>query len=236
MTSDVDSIVDSEADLEVSDRTAVHRYKWLQRIDRESLLAVLDEGLVAHVGFTTPAGPAVIPMAYARDGDSLLMHGSTGAGLNRAGSTGIELAATVTILDGLVYATSLYESTLNYRCVCVFGVAEPVADDEREPAMRLISERLMPGRWSEVRPPTRKELAATRVLRLGLATASVKIRSGPPTDEPEPGVWTGELPLFQQAGAPLPQPGVAADLPGSLLQARQAFSARAEAGGALVAR
>jgi len=200
----------------------------LQRTERESLLAVLDEGLVAHVGFATPAGPSVIPMAYARDGNSLLMHGSTAAGVNRSAVTGIEMAATVTILDGFVYAATLYDSTLNYRCVCVFGVAEPVADDEREHAMRLISERLMPGRWAEVRPPTRKELAATRVLRLTLATSSIKIRSGPPTGDPKPGVWTGELPLFQRTGSPVPQPGAATDIPGSLLEAQRAFSARGE--------
>lgn len=223
-----DSHGDSDADLPVTERTTVHRYKWLQRTDRASLHAILDDGLVAHVGFSTPSGPAVIPMAYARDGDSLLMHGSTGAGVNRAGGSGIEMAATITILDGLVFATSLYDSTLNYRCVCAFGVAEAVADDAREEAVRLISERLMPDRWSEVRPPTRKELAATKILRLPLDTASVKVRTGPPSGEPEAGIWTGELPLFQQAGLPIPQLGVRIATPPSVSKAQQSFSADRE--------
>lgn len=207
--------------LPIDSRTQVHRYKQYQRTDRDELYQVLDAGLVAHIGFAGEAGPMVIPMAYARDGDSLLVHGSTGAGVNRGAVAGAELAATITILDGLVYAASLFDSTLNYRCAIVYGKAADVPGAEKERALRLISERLMPGRWDEVRPPTAKELAATCVLSLPLRTASVKIRSGPPEDEPQSGTWTGELPFAMSVGDPRVQPGVDTAEPPSVSQARR---------------
>jgi nitroimidazol reductase NimA-like FMN-containing flavoprotein (pyridoxamine 5'-phosphate oxidase superfamily) len=211
-----DSHNELSASLPASERTTVHRYAQFQRTSRADLHAVLDEGLVAHVGFQASHGPVVIPMAYARDGEFLLMHGSTGSGIGMSGGAGVELAVTVTILDGLVYASSLYDSTLNYRCATVFAVAVPVTEEEKLAAVRLISDRLMPGRWDEVRPPTRKELAATKVLKLPLGLASVKIRGGAPDTEPEPGLWTGELPIVTRAGVPATQPGSDAPLPASV--------------------
>lgn len=212
---------DSSPVLPASERTQVHRYKQYQRTSRDELYQVLDAGLVAHIGFVSDAGPMVIPMAYARDGDSLLVHGSTGAGVSRGAVAGAELAVTITILDGLVYAASLYDSTLNYRCATVYGTACGVEEDEKLRALRLISQRLMPGRWDEVRAPTAKELAATCVLRLPLGTASVKIRSGPPEDEPRSGTWTGELPFTVSVGTPRPQPGVDTAVPPSVTGARR---------------
>lgn len=205
----------------MTERTTVHRYAQFQRTSRADLHAVLDEGLVAHVGFQTNHGPVVIPMAYARDGEFLLMHGSTGSGLGMAGGGGIELAVTVTILDGLVYASSLYDSTLNYRCATIFGTAVPVSDEERLAAVKLISDRLMPGRWDEVREPLRKELAATKVLKLPLDLASVKIRGGAPETAPEPGLWTGELPIVTRVTAPITQPGADAPVPESVTRAAE---------------
>lgn len=205
----------------MTERTTVHRYAQFQRTSRADLHAVLDEGLVAHVGFQTSHGPVVIPMAYARDGEFLLMHGSTGSGLGMAGGGGIELAVTVTILDGLVYASSLYDSTLNYRCATIFGAAVPVSDEERLAAVKLISDRLMPGRWDEVREPLRKELAATKVLRLPLDLASVKVRGGAPETAPEPGLWTGELPIVTRVTAPITQPGSDAPVPESVARAAE---------------
>lgn len=186
----------------------VHRYKWLQRWSKQDLYDVLDAGLIAHVGYVRDGKPAVIPMAYARVSDALLMHGSTGAGLNGSAKTGVELAATVSIFDGLVYAQSLFDSTVNYRCAIVLGTADPVADTDKEQAIQQISERLTPGRWSEVRPPTGRELAATYVLRLPLDQASVKIRAGHPDDDPVPGIWTGYVPFAATAGPPVTQDGV----------------------------
>ena len=202
--------------LAASERTTVHRYAELQSRRRGDLHAVLDEGLVAHVGLTAGHGPVVIPMAYARQGEYLYMHGSTGSGLGMAGGAGLDLAVTVTIVDGLVYASSLYDSTFNYRCAMVFGTAIPVSERERYDAVRLISERLMPGRWAEVREPTSKELAATRVLKLALAETSVKISAGPPDTEVVEGLWTGELPVVTRVLAPVPQPGVDAPVPPSV--------------------
>lgn len=187
----------------------VHRYKWLQRHERGDLFAILDAGTIAHVGFVRADGkPMVIPMAYARDGDFLLMHGSTGSGLTKSANSGVDLAATISIFDGLVYAQSLFDSTVNYRCAMIFGNAVPVPEQEHLDCIRIISERLMPGRWAEVRPPTKRELAATHVLRLPLELASVKVRTGQPTEDVSPGVWTGYVPFESAVGEPVPQPGV----------------------------
>ncbi len=173
-------------DLPLTERTTVRRYAEMQTTSRADLHRVLDEGLVAHVGFQAAGGPVVIPMAYARDGDYLYMHGSTGSGLGMSGGAGVDLALTVTIVDGLVYASNLYDSTLNYRCAMVFGTSEPVSEEERYHALKVISGRLMPGRWDEVREPLKKELAATQVLKLPLTQASCKISSGPPDTGPAP--------------------------------------------------
>ncbi|HUN32595.1 MAG TPA: pyridoxamine 5'-phosphate oxidase family protein [Trebonia sp.] len=205
--------------LPTSERTTVHRYGEMQSWRREDLYAVLDEGLVAHVGFTAKHGPVVIPMAFARDREYLYMHGSTGSGLGMAGGAGVDLAVTVSIVDGLVYASSLFDSTFNYRCAMVFGTAVPVSEQERYEAVRLISERLMPGRWQEVREPTSKELAATKVLKLPLDTCSVKIFAGPPDTDVVDGLWTGELPIVTRVLAPVPQPGVDAPVPPSVERA-----------------
>jgi uncharacterized protein len=203
-------------ELPASERTTVHRYAELQSRRRDDLYHVLDEGLVAHVGFTARHGPVVIPMAYARDGEYLYMHGSTGSGLGMAGGAGIDLAVTVTVLDGLVYASSLYDSSFNYRCAMVFGTAAGVSEQERYEAVKLISERLMPGRWEEVREPTGKELAATKVLKLPLAETSVKISAGPPDTDVVEGLWTGELPIVTRVLTAVPQPGVDAPVPPSV--------------------
>jgi hypothetical protein len=205
--------------LPASERTTVHRYPEMQSHRRSDLHDVLDSGLVAHVGFCAGEGPVVIPMAYARDGEYLYLHGSTGSGLGMAGGAGVDLAVTVTLVDGLVYASSLYDSTFNYRSAMVFGTSLPVSEQERYEAVKVISQRLMPGRWAEVREPTKKELAATRVLKLSLAEASVKISSGPPDTDVIEGLWTGELPVVTRVLAPVAQPGVDAPVPPSVIGA-----------------
>jgi nitroimidazol reductase NimA-like FMN-containing flavoprotein (pyridoxamine 5'-phosphate oxidase superfamily) len=203
--------------LDVTDRTRLTRLPYRQVTDRSVLYEVLDAGLVAHVALTTDHGPVVLPVGYGRDGERLLLHGSTGGGLLRAAVAGTALAVCVTLLDGLVYARSMFDSSMNYRSVVVFGRAQPLEGEAKLAGLRLISERLMPGRWAEVRPPTAKELAATVVLALGLDEVSVKVRSGPPSeDEPVPGaggVWAGVLPLHTVGGRPVPAPDVPAGLP-----------------------
>lgn len=215
--------------LPLTERTTVHRLAEYQTTSRADLHRVLDEGLVAHVGFQAGCGPVVIPMAYARDGEYLYMHGSTGSGLGMSGGAGVDLAVTVTILDGLVYASSLYDSTLNYRCAMIFGTSEPVGEEEQYEALKLISGRLMPGRWDEVREPLKKELAATKVLKLPLTQASCKVRSGPPDTDPEPGLWTGEVPILTRAGEPVAQDGADPALPPSVTGATRALGGIAPA-------
>ena len=216
-------ILMSDDCLPLTDRTTVHRYAEFQTTSRADLDRVLDEGLVAHVGFQAKAGPVVIPMAYARDGDYLYMHGSTGSGLGMSGGAGVDLAVTVTIVDGLVYASNLFESTMNYRCAMIFGTSEPVGEEERYEALKAISGRLMPGRWDEVREPLAKELAATKVLKLPLTQASCKICGGPPDTDPEPGLWTGEVPVLTRAGEPVAQDGGDPALPPSVARAVKAL-------------
>jgi len=208
--------------LDITERTRLTRLPYRQVTDRGALHAILDAGLVAHVALTTDHGPVVLPVGYARDGERLLLHGSTGAGLLREAADGAQLAVGITLLDGLVYARTLFDSSMNYRSVVVFGRATALRDEEKLAGLRLLSERLMPGRWDEVRPPTAKELAATLVLAVALDEVSVKMRTGPPSDdEPAAGeqvtgagaVWAGELPFHTVAGRPVPAPDVPAGLP-----------------------
>jgi nitroimidazol reductase NimA-like FMN-containing flavoprotein (pyridoxamine 5'-phosphate oxidase superfamily) len=203
--------------LPVTPRTRVTRLPYRQVSDRQVLYDLLDAGLVAHVGVVRDGLPVVLPLGYARDGDSLLLHGSTGGGLLREAAAGTEVAVTVTLLDGLVYARSLFDSSMNYRCAMVVGTATPVTGPAKEDALRLLSEHLMPGRWAEVRGPTARELAATLVLRLPLAEASVKVRAagagGEPGDGESRAVWAGVLPLATAAGAPRADPDVPAGVP-----------------------
>ena len=198
--------------LPLTDRTRITRLPDRQVVDRQVLHEVLDAGLVAHVGVVRNGVPVILPVGYARDGDSLLLHGSTGGGLLRQAAAGAPVTVTVTLLDGLVYARSLFDSSMNYRCAMVIGTATPVTGPDKLAAMRLLSEHLMPGRWEEVREPTKRELAATLVLRLPLAEASVKLRAAGAEGEPDDGesreVWAGVLPLRTVAGEPEPDPDV----------------------------
>jgi nitroimidazol reductase NimA-like FMN-containing flavoprotein (pyridoxamine 5'-phosphate oxidase superfamily) len=213
--------------LPTSDRTRVTRLPYRQVHDRRVLHEILDAGLVAHVGVVRDQVPVILPVGYARDGDSLLLHGSTGGGLLRQAAAGAPVTVTVTLLDGLVYARSLFDSSMNYRCAMVFGTVTPVTGPDKLAALRLLSEHLMPGRWCEVREPTTRELAATLVLRLPLAEASIKLRADGAEGEPDDGesreVWAGVLPLATVAGEPEPDPDVPAGVPvpASLDRARQ---------------
>jgi nitroimidazol reductase NimA-like FMN-containing flavoprotein (pyridoxamine 5'-phosphate oxidase superfamily) len=203
--------------LPLTDRTRITRLPDRQVVDRQVLHELLDAGLVAHVGVVRDGVPVILPVGYARDGDSLLLHGSTGGGLLRQAAAGLPVTVTVTLLDGLVYARSLFDSSMNYRCAMVIGTATPVTGPDKLAAMRLLSEHLMPGRWAEVREPTKRELAATLVLRLPLAEASVKLRAAGAEGEPDDGesreVWAGVLPLRTVAGQPEPDSDVPAGVP-----------------------
>ena len=153
--------------------------------DRDDLYAVLDAGLICHLGVIVYGAPRVLPTGYGRLGDTLYLHGSSANSTFMAGG-GHEVCVTVTHLDGLVCARSVFNHSMNYRSAMIFGVARLVTEaDERMQALRAITEHLAPGQWSYARQPTKKELAATSVLALPLTEASVKIRTGGPSDEPE---------------------------------------------------
>lgn len=174
--------------------------------DRATIDAILDEGLVAHVGFVHDGAPVVIPTGYVRDGDRLLLHGSRASGMMRALAGGQPVCVTVTLLDGLVLAKSGFNHSMNYRSVVVHGRATPVPDADKEAALRAYMERLLPGRWDALRPTTADELAGTAVAALPLDAASAKVRTGPPKDEAGDlawPVWSGVLPLTTHVGPPV---------------------------------
>jgi nitroimidazol reductase NimA-like FMN-containing flavoprotein (pyridoxamine 5'-phosphate oxidase superfamily) len=182
--------------------------------DRAALDEVLDAGLICHLAVTVDGAPRVLPTGYGRDGDTLYLHGSTGAASLLACSSGTDVCVCVTLLDGIVYARSVFHHSANYRSAIVHGSAVPITDDDaKSHALRVITEHLAPGSWGYARTPSRKELAATAVLALDLTEASVKIRTGGPIDEPEDVVahtgWAGVLPLRRIWEAPI----TAADLP-----------------------
>lgn len=189
-----------------SDRTRVRRIAARGRYDHESIRSILAEGLVCHVGFVHDEAPVVIPMAYGVDDEYLYLHGSLASRALRTLAEGAQLSATVTLLDGMVLARSAFHHSMNYRSVVVFGQAEEVVDlEERNRALRVITEHLVPGRWEEARQPTKKELQKTRVLRLPWRESSAKIRTGPPKDDAEDyelDVWAGVIPLELRAGTP----------------------------------
>jgi nitroimidazol reductase NimA-like FMN-containing flavoprotein (pyridoxamine 5'-phosphate oxidase superfamily) len=193
-------------------RTTVRRLPEKQRADRAVLDAVLDEGLVGHLAVVDEHGqPYVLPVGYARDGDRVLVHGSTASRLFRALAAGAPTCFTVTLLDGLVVARSAFESSMHYRSVLVLGRCTALEGEEKVAALRTLTEHLIPQRWDDVRPPLPKELAATTVLALPLEEWSAKVSDGQPDDGPEDVAglaWAGTVALRQSWAEPVP----AADL------------------------
>ncbi len=177
--------------------------------DRDALYDVLDSALLCHVGLVLNGSPVVLPTAHGRDGDTLYLHGSTGSGNVRAAVDGADLCVAVSVLDGIVYARSLSDHSMNYRSGVIHGRATPVTGEERKiHALRVLSEHLSPGSWDYARTPDRKELAATHVLALDLGEASVKIRTGGPSlddaDRDAHTTWAGVLPVHTTFGTPVP--------------------------------
>jgi nitroimidazol reductase NimA-like FMN-containing flavoprotein (pyridoxamine 5'-phosphate oxidase superfamily) len=196
----------------------IRRLAERQTTDRDALFALLDEELVGHLTAVVDGMPVVVPMGYARDGEYLLVHGSTGGGFAlRAASDRSTVAFAVTALDGLVFARSLFDSSMNYRSAVVYGVLEPVEDERTDAALLALSEHLMPGRSAEVRAMSRKEIAATRVLRLALDDVVMKTRAAGASEDPDDGedhtVWAGVVPLARAWGAPEPTPLTPAETP-----------------------
>jgi nitroimidazol reductase NimA-like FMN-containing flavoprotein (pyridoxamine 5'-phosphate oxidase superfamily) len=188
-------------------RTTVRRLPDRARYDRDTLESILDEGLVCHVGVVDGGQPFVVPSAYARRGDRLVIHGSAASRMIRALAAGAPACVTVTLLDGLVLARSGFHHSMNYRSVVVLGAATEITDpEEKRRALDAIVEHVVPGRLSSVRSPSEVEMRATRVVELPLDEASAKVRTGPPKDDEADyalGIWAGELPLRLDPLAPV---------------------------------
>lgn len=183
--------------------------------DRERLDALLDSAVVAHVGLVVDDGPLVIPTGFARDGDRLLLHGSTGSRWLRALAAGAPVCVTVTELTGLVVARSGFESSMHYRSACLFGTCQQVAGEAASRALELFVDRVLPGRSAEVRPSSPKELAATLVLALDIEQWSLKESSGWPDDPAEDvagHAWAGVVPIRTVLERPIPAPDVRAGI------------------------
>ena len=198
---------------DVPGRVKVRRGPKKARYDRASIDAVLDSGLLAHVAFVDANEPVCIPMLYARVGDRLYIHGSTKSRLIRTLASGAPACVTVTIVHGLVLARSAFEHSANYGSAIAFGTFKLVEDvDERMRAFEAFTEKLIPGRWHEVRQPNAKELKATEILAMELDEASAKVRTGPPDDDDSPDAelqtWAGVVPIVSSYGAPEPSPGL----------------------------
>jgi uncharacterized protein len=201
--------------LSSTERTRVRRHAERAQTEWADLYAVLDTGMICHLGLVMDGSPVVLPTAYGRVGDTLYLHGSS-ANRSIQAADSREVCITVTHFDGLVCARVAFAHSVNYRSAVVFGTARLVTDhDERLTGLRAVTEQLIPGRWDTLRAPTRKELAATSVLAVPLTEASVKIRTGPPHDEPadlDAGVWAGVLPAAVVFGEPEPDPELPAGI------------------------
>ena len=175
--------------------------------DRETAYRILDEGFLCHVGFVTDGQPFVIPTSYGRKDDSLFIHGSAASRMLRTVKESVPVCITVTLLDGLVLARSIFNHSMNYRSVVVVGKAKLVDDPaEKIEALRLLSEHIIPGRWADSRQPNERELKATSILRVPIDEFSAKVRKGPVVDDEEDysfPTWAGVVPLEMVAGEPV---------------------------------
>lgn len=190
-----------------SDRTKLDRYPARGKHDFATVVAILDEGFFCHVGFSVNGQPYVIPTGYGRSERVLYIHGSAASRMLNEAGKGIPLCVTVTLVDGLVLARSAFHSSVNYRSVVILGTAEPVPPEDKQAALKTISDHIIPGRWENLRPVRKDELDLTTVLKLEIAEASAKIRTGPPVDDEEDyalPIWAGTLDFPPVAATPRP--------------------------------
>jgi nitroimidazol reductase NimA-like FMN-containing flavoprotein (pyridoxamine 5'-phosphate oxidase superfamily) len=203
-------------ELTTTDRSRLKRKPERGLYDREAIYAILDEALVCHVGFVEDAQPYVIPINFARVGDTIVMHGAKASRLLKHVAAGHALCVEVTLVDGLVLARSVFNHSVNYRSVVLFGSGRLVEEDEEKlVALEAITEHLIPGRWQEARLPNDKELKATGVVAIKIDQGSAKVRSGPPVDDEADyalPVWAGVLPFKERALPPVPDERMAPDI------------------------
>jgi uncharacterized protein len=201
-----------------SERVRVRRGPHKGRYDRATIDAVLDRGLLCHVAFAVDGDAYCVPMLYARVGNTIYIHGSAASRALRALANGASACLTVTVVDGLVLARSAFEHSTNYESVMVFGRFTNVAElGERMVALEAFTEKLLPGRWREVRRPTERELKATAILSMPTEEASAKRRDGPPDDDDSPDAaldtWAGVVPIETSFGEPVASPGLRPGIP-----------------------
>ncbi|HEU4322793.1 MAG TPA: pyridoxamine 5'-phosphate oxidase family protein [Roseiflexaceae bacterium] len=202
------------------EQTPLNRVRRLPKrghYDRATIDPIVDAALICHVGFVQDGQPFVIPTLHARDGESILLHGASTSRMVQHLAAGEPACLTITHVDGIVLARSVFHHSINYRSAVLFGRAEVIeSPEEKQEALARFTERLLPGRWEDARPPNAQELKATGVLRFTIESASAKIRTGPPGDDPEDAdlpVWAGVLPLHTRFGTPLPDPEQPSDRP-----------------------
>ena len=195
----------------ITERTRLRRLPELGSHRTEDVYAVLDLGFICHLGLVVDGTPMVVPTSYARSRDSLYLHGSVASRSLRSAREPVPVCVTVTLVDGVVVARSVFNHSVNYRCAMIYGIPEVLTDvEEKVVGLRTISEHIVPGQWDYARAPSAKELAATTVLRLALDEASVKVSEGPPDDGEGPDgeldVWAGEVPLVTVRLDPVADP------------------------------
>lgn len=200
-----------------SERTRVRREPQRGQYGRAVINEILDAGMIAHVGFVGPDGqPLVIPMLYVRDGDRLLIHGSSASRLLTTAGEGVGICVTVTIADGLVVARSAFNSSLNYRSVVALGKARAIHEATAKwEALRALTNGLIPGRWDDCRRPTELELKATWVLEMPIDEASAKVRTGGPNDDDADmttNYWAGVIPFVKDVQPPVPHDKLGANI------------------------
>jgi uncharacterized protein len=196
-------------------RVRVRRVPKNARYDRESIHRVLDRGQIAHISFASGGQPYCIPTLYARVANEVLIHGSSASRMLKLLAAGAPACVTVTVLDGWVLARSAFETSANYDSVVLFGSFRQISSDEEKlAALHAFMNGVLPGRWEEVRPPSRQELKGTTILALTIDEASVKTRSRPPDDDDSPDAerdtWAGVIPVRREYGRPEPSPGLRA--------------------------
>jgi nitroimidazol reductase NimA-like FMN-containing flavoprotein (pyridoxamine 5'-phosphate oxidase superfamily) len=204
------------SELKTTERTRLKRLPDRGHHDRETVNAILDAALIAHVAYEKDGEPAVLPTAHWRSGDTLYIHGHSKNAMLHA-ARGKPICVCVTLLDGLVLARSGFHHSINYRSVVLYGNAHEVTEpDEKMAALETFTEKIAPGRWQEIRVPDGQELKATMVLAIPIEEASAKIRTGPPVDDEDDyalPVWAGVVPIEQIAGAAVPDARLPADTP-----------------------
>jgi nitroimidazol reductase NimA-like FMN-containing flavoprotein (pyridoxamine 5'-phosphate oxidase superfamily) len=197
-------------------KTDHRRYPDRGSTDRAVIDAIFDEAIYCHLGFVDDGVPYVIPTIHVRVDDTIVLHGSPASRMMRIVKSGADVCITASLLDGIVLARSVFHHSMNYRSAMVFGQAAEITDpDLKREAMRVFTDKILPGRWDDARRPTEKEFRGTLMAGLTIDAATAKVRSGPPADDPDDvdlPIWAGEIPYGLQPGTPVPSP----DLPGGI--------------------